>query len=252
MIVTADCDIAQDKAGEELTLLQIVTAEHYIRETWAKREGDRLYKRQLDAALPPLNGAIAKHDPSLSLLTGDLLSDWVKSSGVAQILSALSLTGKAASEVSRHLECISAWLDDEPMSPLSRLDRMWKATGTAPKAIKGRLSDVLDPARGPADAYFLPYIPDLTELGFIIKLRSFESIPKKMICSSRTDSKISGNPKSYYRIARLSDGIKYSVVQKMAILFSRIGLEEDFESESSVASDLIVESIHSEICGEQK
>lgn len=252
MIVTADCDIAQDKAGEELTLLQIVPAETYIRETWARREAERLYKRQLEIAIPPLNSAIAKRDVTLASLNAELLTDWLESSTPDQILSAVAISGKSRVELHRPLKCIAAWLDKQSASPLEKLKHMWIALETAPKAIRSRLGDILDPARGASDVYFLPYISDLREVGFVIKLRSFEAVHKNEIFSSKTDARISGNANSYHRIARLSDGIKFSVVQRMAILFSRIGLEEKFEDESSLASSLVVECLHAEICGEQK
>ena len=253
MIVTADCDIAQNKSGNEITLLQIVSADNYIRKTWAPLEIDRITKRQIETCLPELNAAIVKRDATLSELTGEMLVDWLASSMPEQILLAAGVPSASRHKLQQSLECLRTALHlTSDLDDWDTLKRMWTVLGTPSKSIKARIGDILHSGRGPGDVYFLPYLPDLNDIGYVIRLRRFESVERSSIYRSRTDARIGNSPGAYYRTSRLRDGIRFSVVQRMAILFSRIGLPEEFEDETGLASEMIVSSIHSEICEGEK
>ena len=47
-----------------------------------------------------------------------------------------------------------------------------------------------------------------------------------------------------YRIGRFSDAIRYAIVQRMAYLFFRIGMSDEFESDCDTVAELILEIIY--------
>lgn len=248
MIVTADCDIVQEKAGDELTLLDVVPAETYVRGEWASREAEKLYKRQIRSLLPLLNKALTSRSENLSALDEHGLADWLMTSEPEKITDSIGLSGGTRKDAAKALECISAWVRrSKDQDDLLTLKRIWNALGTNTKTIRARLDSVFDPGSSSGDIFFVPYIPNAEGLGYVIRLRSFKSIKRDNVYKNRMDMRLSGQKSGAYRIAHLSDGLRFSIVQKMSVLFSRIGMSEHFEQESGFSSDLVIEKIHSEI-----
>ncbi|MNN99507.1 hypothetical protein D3C81_2191680 [compost metagenome] len=55
------------------------------------------------------------------------------------------------------------------------------------------------------------------------------------------DARINDRPDAFHRLGRLNDGIRYSITQKLAFLFSRIGMPKTFESACEAAAELAFE-----------
>lgn len=251
LIITADCDIAQGKDGGEFSVLRIVSAERYVRHIWAAAEARRLAKRQMKSALDALNAAINAKASRLAQLTPDSLVTWLGDDEPGEIVDAVGISGKAPrDDAARALHCVkeanSLGLHEEPIEALRRI---WARLGTTDKVIRSRLSDVLDPARGAADMYFLPYVPEFAEIGFVVQLRHLANLSRDEVFPSKLDARIANNPTCFYRIGRLRDGIKYAAVQRMVNLYARVGLSEEYEQESSHAAEMVIENIHSYIKG---
>lgn len=245
MVVTADCDIAQDKAGDSFSLLRIITAEQYIREVWSRAELARLVEKRSATALQVINSALERLGGHLDPLNEMSLKRWLVDREPSEIIGAVGLSNKAVvDECSRDLWCLRDLISAERGEPaFQALSRAWRRLATSDKTIRGRLSDVLNPSRGPGDVYFIPYLPEFDDIGFVISLRLVVSVPQDRVFRSRVSARVSGVPNSYYRVGRFRDAIKYSIVQRMAALFSRIGLSEEYELESTTAAELVIENV---------
>lgn len=246
MIVTADCDIAQGKDGGEFSLLKLTTAENYIERTWAKNEVRKIADRQLRLALDVLNDTLKKLDPCLTVLNADSLREWLEDQKPEDIADAVGLTGGKRIDAVKALQCVRC-ASEETEAGLTNLKRLWAILEMKDKAIQSRLSDTLHPSRGAADAYFIPYLPQFSEIGFVINLRALVSVPRQRVFASRTDARIAGASDGYYRLCRFRDGVKYSVVHQMVNLFSRVGMSEEYESESTSAADMVLHSVYSKM-----
>lgn len=55
------------------------------------------------------------------------------------------------------------------------------------------------------------------------------------------DARIHDRPDTFHRLGRLNDGTRFSITQKLAFLFSRIGMPKSFESACEAAAELTVE-----------
>lgn len=246
MIITADCDIAQGKDGGEFSLLRMTTAENYIEQIWARNEIRKTSARHLRTALDILNAELQHVNPSLNPLTAESLAEWLHEQSPAEIAKAVGLAGSKQQDAVRALQCLR-YAADESTSALLTLKRLWKTMEMKDKAIQARLSDVLHPARGAADVYFVPYLPEFSDIGFVIHLRSLTTVPRGEAFTSRTDARVAGKGRTFYRIGRFRDGVKYSIVHQMVNLFSRVGLSEEYEAESSSAAAMVLETVYSHI-----
>lgn len=55
------------------------------------------------------------------------------------------------------------------------------------------------------------------------------------------DARIYDRPDAFHRLGRLDDSIRFSITQKMAFLYSRIGMPTTFESACETALELTLE-----------
>jgi hypothetical protein len=87
----------------------------------------------------------------------------------------------------------------------------------------------------------LPELPRQSGLGFVVMLRSMWSIMSPDLYPTEQDARINDRPDAFHRVGRLNDGIRFSITQKMAFLFSRIGMPKTFESACETAAELTAE-----------
>jgi hypothetical protein len=72
-------------------------------------------------------------------------------------------------------------------------------------------------------------------------LRSMWTIMAPDLYLTEQDARIHDRPDAFHRLGRLNDGIRFSITQKLAFLFSRIGMPKTFESACETAAELMVE-----------
>ncbi|MCG6272967.1 hypothetical protein K6U70_12610, partial [Vibrio vulnificus] len=92
------------------------------------------------------------------------------------------------------------------------------------------------------------FIPDLSctdEMGMVLKLRDVRAINKNKVFQSKFDAKLSKNglENGILRVGRFSDYLRYSITQKFAMLFSRIGMPDSFENDEKESLDLLSTTI---------
>lgn len=243
IVITADCDIAQRKAGERYTWLEIVPMAAYIEGPWAREQLRKLSERRSKAICEYLNGQIRKRQPGLAELTHESLVLWLRSKTAEEILA--SSTGEAPTPGGKPLRDLKGFAltvsADETQSAFSRLKAAWTLFGTEEKNQQEILRNAFKDGGGFQDYFVLPELPRQTGLGFVVMLRSMWTIMAPDLYLTEQDARIHDRPDAFHRLGRLNDGIRFSITQKLAFLFSRIGMPNTFESACETATELTVE-----------
>jgi hypothetical protein len=240
-VITADCDIAQEKAGDCFSYVDIVPAEHYLDRYWAPTQLRKFITKQAMPASEQLNAIMRKSGLDLTLQP-EALMEWLRTSSVADLSAALNRTGKPfdAKLISR-LEALSVAASSNPA--LTRYRQVRSLMGDGPESVKKLLQEAFDGERGFPDYFLIPEMPLSEQLGFVVMLRAISSVDAAKVFSSEADARISGQRDAFHRIGRTSDRIRFAVVQKLSFLFSRIGLPTHFEDACSSAAELLAESV---------
>ena len=241
--ITADCDIAQKKAGERYTWLEILPMAAYIEGHWAREQLNKLSEKRSKSICEQLNAQICKVHPGLAPLTRDSLAEWLSSKTAEQILT--STTGKEPAKEAKLLREIKGFKltvgSDETQSAFSRLKTAWAFFDVSEKTQQDAVRNAFRDGGGFQDYFVLPELPRQKGLGFIVMLRSMWTIMASDLYLTEQDVRIHDRPDAFHRLGRLNDGIRFSIAQKLAFLFSRIGMPQTFESACETATELTVE-----------
>lgn len=243
IVITADCDIAQRKAGGRYTWLEIVSMTVYVEGPWAQEQLRKLSEKRSKGMLEYLNGQIRKRDPGLTALTHEKLALWLRSKSAEEILA--NATGRSPAADDKQLRNLQAFAlavsSDETQTAFSRLKGAWTLYGTDEKTQQDNVRDAFKDSGGFQDYFVLPELPRQSGLGFVVMLRSMWTIMASDLYLTEQDARINDRPDAFHRLGRLNDGIRFSITQKLAFLFSRIGMPTTFESACETAAELTVE-----------
>lgn len=245
IVITADCDIAQRKASERYTWLEIVPMAAYIDGPWAHEQLRKLSEKRSKGICDQLNGQIRKTQPSLDALTHESLVKWLRTRTAVEILKAA--TGQEPASDSKQLLELQAFAltvsADENQSALGRLKEAWTLFGHDEKKQQQSVRDAFKDGGGFQDYFVLPELPRHTGLGFVVMLRSMWTIMAPDLYLTEQDARIHDRPHAFHRLGRLNDAIRFSITQKLAFLFSRIGMPKTFESACETAAELTLEEL---------
>ncbi|MDT4328280.1 hypothetical protein ACQE3D_11995 [Methylomonas sp. MS20] len=245
VIITADCDIAQRKAGNRYTWLEIITLEDYLELDWAPGQLRKLIEKQANSSSEELNGLIKSIAPNLAPLSPNSLCTWLSDTTPEEILNNINSKNKKIDQkLISSLKAIRIALDyQDNTSELDRLRKAWETLGLNENRQKTNIRSALNGGGFP-DYVVIPELPDTEEYGFVIRLRSFFSLDSNELFNSRADAKINNKPNAFYRIGRFSDWLRFFIVQKVAFLFSRIGMTEEFEGDCEEMADIAIDAIY--------
>ncbi len=239
-VLTADCDIAQGKAGDHFTYLEVVQAETYLERAWAPTQLRRLIEKQSKYASEQLSGFMKRSGLDLSL-TPQQLVDWVSESHPDKIVAATNRTGRPVDARCRSvldgLHTVLATLSGA--SYMRRFVEFRSAIGDSPDKIKKSIAEAFQGEKGFPDFFLLPELPGQSGYGFAVMLRSIRSVESRYLYSTALDARIDGAPEAFWRAGRLDDGVRFAITQKLAFLFSRIGMPEHYENECDMAVELM-------------
>lgn len=243
VVITADCDIAKRKAGDRYTWLEILPMAAYIDEPWAQEQLRKLCEKRSKPICQQLTGQIRKLKADVADLTHESLVHWLRDKTAAEILT--SATGQTPSPDSKQLRDLQGFaltvIADEGMSAFNRLKDAWKLFGTDEKTQQDSVRNAFKDGGGFQDYFVLPELPRQSGLGFVVMLRSMWAIMAPELYLTEQDARIHGHPGAFHRVGRLNDGIRFAITQKLAFLFSRIGMPTTFESACETATEIAVE-----------
>lgn len=243
VVITADCDIAQKKATDRYTWLEVIPIEEYLEDYWSSDSLRKTLTKQSKICLEYLNAQIKKSDLTLSNITEESLREWLASSSPTEIFTALKF--RIEQSILKKLEALTiAYNKSTGCSTLKIYQRVYVALGGDEKSFKAAITQALEGTGGFPDFFFLPEVPRLNQgIGFVVLLRNISTLPFTELYKNEIEARVSGHGDSYYRVGRLSDPLRFSISQKMAFLFSRIGMEVAFEELCSTAIELSLENV---------
>ncbi|MFQ2543457.1 hypothetical protein ACK3Z0_09145 [Aeromonas caviae] len=238
-VVTADCDIYQDKSGGDITILPIIDPQIFIDTIWIPETFSRERTEVLNLICEKINSSGAPRAFNCNEISSSDLEAWIKQSSITEILKALKIN------ISGELEILAKrlFILSSPPSLKNHFEHRSNIQGRKEKSIKGELSTAFKKMRD--DFYFIPEIKSSANLGAIIKLRHAKIVKLHSIYKNYREARINALnvERCIYRTGRCSDYLKYSIVQRFALLFSRIGMPLEFESDESSSIDIITDNL---------
>ena len=243
-IVTADCDIAKDKAGAKLSYLEIVTAHDYLEHVWSGETLRKVRKDLVGEAAALVTKAARELDPDYEDVSAADLLAWLADSNATEIVTALGVPPKKKAQ---HLEALERvelahGIRGGDRTALQRLRRVWTTQNTGEKTVKSRLVQALDYNKA-TDFHLIPSMPGSDLLGFVVLLREIGSVPHASVASSALECQIAGDPDGFYVAGPSTDNLRYAISQKMGSLFSRIGMSDEYEAQCEVVTELAIENV---------
>ncbi|HBO3119445.1 TPA: hypothetical protein L4R02_003742 [Pseudomonas aeruginosa] len=235
LVITADCDIARGRHGNHYTWIEIIPSAKYIDEKWLPIEIGKILSKQVKSVLEYVNSKLKAK--GLGELSDDRLISWITDIGAKEFLLKISEEEPPA-EILSKLEGLIILMDPGNQSAL---DRVKKSASyfriNVENFVEGAKKHLVKFDDGFPDFFYIPKLPEELSGGCTALLRNIYSIQNEEIFLSESDARINDCPSGFFRMCRLSDRVKYSVVQKTTFLFSRIGMTPEFEALTSESAE---------------
>jgi hypothetical protein len=257
MVVTSDCDIAQDKFRGTLTWVPVVPARSYIASLWMNDQLDGLAREVRAALIATVQAHREKRE--LPAFTETALADWASSVSEGTLLvpfecgAERDAANRLQTKLSPHVAALQNYRELRSGSVPERTE-VWPAdTIAATVATFWALRDAKTPNGGrknvigeirkailsPAGSDIFPVhdVPGLTPGIHVVLLRFLREMSIADLVGSLAQA--IDDERRFYRLASLRPPYKYGLTRRLASVFSDIGLPEDYEQHSREAADAV-------------
>lgn len=248
IVITADCDIAQDKSRDTgLACVQLQSLRSYL----VGEHLTRLLAKQIETRSQEFQQFIAQHwqrqDVAHAPLTHAAITEWLSVASAEEIVDALGISEpKLVSYVNQNLQSLrigkaSLAAVRDPEAKLKALANLAKAPPRDwPQFVQSQLAR-LQPAQLPDDLFFVSSIPGEPDLGFIAILRRIVFVDGRTIVPTVPDAREIST--AYVRIGKLMPTFKHGLAQQVGQLFARIGFPKDYEMERDAIFELNLDAL---------
>lgn len=251
IVVTADCDIANEKFGEAgLACVQLdLLADHVLGEH-ARGLALGQLKKRFENAAEWVNKRWSQKDPENVAMSKERVQAWILASTPEEIEAELNLpVDDKKSFLKRESAAlrIAQNLIDAPVDRYSAIDALCAlqtqttSRGAQLKSVFGTLT----PKDLPLDLFYVSSVPGEPGLGFVAKLRALTFIPFGRSFTSMDAAKDVEN--SFVRVGRLAPTFRHALAQQFGMLFARIGMPKAYEVDRDAAFGLIASQIKTEM-----
>lgn len=253
VIITADCDIANDKFGDFLSYLPIVPVEAYLNSFWSRSKLERIVSDACQIVTEHIYRAELKTNREIHRLKESELLEWISERGTSAIISSYEFESSKRKFIEKQFELISTAIENGQNENLAKLMRCWKLkeidTSQQAIEIKKGVAEITK-----ALSFFLvPEMPESMRFGHVITMRDVRSIhADDVYVSRRALPHHRQDDQCMHRIGRFSDQMRFAIAQRFGSLFSRIGLSEEFEADCRTLPDLVVASLIPTIADESQ
>lgn len=255
IVVTADCDIANEKFGEAgLACVQLdLLADHVLGEH-ARSLAQGQLKKRFEKATEWINKRWSQKDPENVALSEEHVRAWILASTPEEIEAELSLpVDDKKSFIKRERSALQRAQNfiDAPADRYAAIDALCalQAQTTSRSAQLKLVFGALNSKDLPLDLFYVSSVPGEVGLGFVAKLRALTFIPFDRTFTSMDAAKDAEN--SFLRVGRLGPTFRHALAQQFGMLFARIGMPKTYELDRDAAFELIADQIKSEM-GEQQ
>ncbi|MFV9424613.1 MULTISPECIES: hypothetical protein [Microbacterium] len=233
LVLTADCDLANQKNAGRITCIPLLPAEDYLLALLLPEHRDKAVHRLAEDFNDDLK---RRGKRGISI---ERLIEWVGESGFDEILEALEIDQSNGGDLLSRYDGIRFALEpvktlDDAVANIVAAQQRFAQPKSAEK-LSAAMRDVLSNRfrQPPGDSLFLGKISPGYEAGYFAYLRHIEQVWEQDISLSAARS-----PSAYRRIGALSDRFTHAVVQRFAMVFMPIGLPVEYERiRDSYASD---------------
>ena len=235
-VLSADCDIRQNKIEGMVSILPIYSFKDYICKFWAQCQLISI-RESLLTSFQNITG--------ISRAERQELAEWISQEEISEecLLAAAGTPCKKvkqASEIANRL--IKAHRKLDPLTVIAALS----ALETNPVNHLSRQLDGATKSIGES-GYLINEIATCAELGFVIRLPRIESIKFDECFTCESTFLGGGAPDSgAYRIARFTDTFKSKIMQTFCHQIGRIGLDDVFKEMNVI----VIEELAESLCGE--
>ncbi|MGY4817695.1 hypothetical protein ACVNP3_17320 [Pseudomonas chlororaphis subsp. piscium] len=243
LIITADCDIAKSKHKNHYTWIEIIPTQVYMDTRWALEEIERIKIKQIRPVLEFVNKKLKAR--ALSQIAEAKLLDWIVEVGVERFISKL-MSEEDSADIRNKIRGLFIISANTEISALEKIQTIAPLFNLSTEKLIEDARKHLTKDDGFPDFFFLPRLPDELTGGCVALLRHIYSVQDENIYTCEANARIEDRPSSFFRVCRLVDRVKYSVVQKTTFLFSRIGMTSEFESLTALSADFSTSQIFKE------
>lgn len=195
IVMTADCDIANNKLGDAgLACVQLVPLGEYMLREHASALAKRQFKKRIEKLTEWINRRWQQVDAQNTLLSEERIRSWIQDATVEEIERVLNLPAEEkASFVRREVDALAVArqhieLGDGRYCSLDALRSLQSKQVSRVEQLK-TLFSTLDPGDLPLDMFFLSTVPGEPGVGFVAKLRALSFIPVDRSFSSMSAAK---------------------------------------------------------------
>ncbi|PMY56165.1 MULTISPECIES: hypothetical protein [Pseudomonas] len=243
LVITADCDIAKGKHKNHYTWIEIIPTQVYMDTRWALEEIERIRVKQIRPVLEFVNKKLKAR--ALSQVSEAKLLDWISEVGVDGFISKL-MSEECSADIRDKIEGLFIISTQSEVSALEKIQSAAPLFNLSTDKLIEDARKHLIKDDGFPDFFFLPRLPDELTNGCVALLRHIYSVQDEDIYTCEANARIEDKPNSFFRVCRLIDRVKYSVVQKTTFLFSRIGMTSEFESLTASSAEFSASKIFKE------
>jgi len=233
VIVTADCDIAQEKHRGIISYVPVMPLADYLRQFDLPRRVERALGSVGEELVAAVRGVQAKIPEFPEPMSQEAVLGWVEGVTATAILSALAV--REPQEIARLTGLIADYQalrasarDGSFDAQLDALASLRARNNKGPLAeaqlrLRSEIADATE--KLPGDAFFVGYLADGEALGHVAYLRLVREIRHDQIATRVTDL-ASAKAK---RVSRMSSPYLYRLTQQLADVFAAIGLPDVYE-----------------------
>lgn len=232
LVVTADCDLVNNKTWGQLSYVPVLLFEDYIWMFWRPRVFDQFQREIRGRCAKRIGNALKKKDPDHAGISEEAVDAWLKRAGVEGLVNEIAgLDAGHAADLRKALEIFET--SNEVMASASpRMDLLgklfaakMKLNGGIPDAFAAEIRKHV--ASLPGDVFFLSGIGEFEKHGVFAMLRHISQCDVGNI-AVKVDDVIYGAAVAR-RIARLKSPYCYALTQNLAKVFSDIGLPRAYD-----------------------
>lgn len=247
LVISADCDLANDKGGGEFFALEILRAEEFARQLLVfDGRGDLI-----SVLLQAVRETAKSRNAAFADVSDEVLTEWLTESSDGRWTSDLpNLHTNEKEWLCSIRECVARFtgkcdVDGAGCAAPALLiecanSQLVKQVDQLNKRLKSALQKRLEPNR--VDLYILPPLPgEADTVGHVVPFKSLTLMSRRQVCLKRID--LVEQPAGYMPRATCRPILLQSLLQKMTTYFSRIGLTNNFRSEQEAVVKTLVESM---------
>jgi hypothetical protein len=237
IVITTDCDIAWGKNSDVYSYCPIINLKEYFYQIYLPKQ------IEYDKILGKAKGIIDKHNGNNNKgVDINIISQWIKDRGIEGALEDINIKTDDMKNAVSFL-----YNFDEKiciMQMFLNYRNILDSKGKNNKEIEKLKSNFKNHiVHLPGDLFYINYIHGVNEMGYIVNLRRIGIFNRENISISNYDN---GEKVYLKRIAKMVSPFNYRITQRVAQMFSDIGLPEDYEDDRNSTIDILFSGIRSE------